>query len=244
MRIIITVLLSFCAVVYAEYPSGTTILNKVDENLTSETRIVTSKMIIHSRRGSRTVESRTWARGDQQTYTEYLSPPREQGTKMLKLDDQLWLYSPNTDRIIQISGHMLRQSVMGSDLSYDDMMEDPRLSDIYDASVTGTEIIDERTCWVVSLVAKRENVAYHKRKMWVDIERYAPLMEEQYAKSGQLLKKINLKDFRRIDNRWYPFRMTYKDVLKTGDGTEFIIESIEFNVAIPEHYFSKASLRR
>ena len=44
--------------------------------------------------------------------------------RMLKLDDILLTYSPQTDRIIQISGHMLKQSVMGSDFSYNDIMED------------------------------------------------------------------------------------------------------------------------
>jgi len=38
--------------------------------------------------------------------------------------------------------------------------------------------------------------------------------------------------------------MVFKDVLKKGKGTEFIIDSIEFNVKISEHVFSKASLRR
>jgi len=46
---------------------------------------------------------------------------------MLKLGDELWTYTPETDRIIKISGQMLRQSVMGSDLSYEDMMEDRKL---------------------------------------------------------------------------------------------------------------------
>ena len=32
--------------------------------------------------------------------------------------------------------------------------------------------------------------------------------------------------------------------MKDGDGTEFIIESIEFDAAIPDYVFSKASLRR
>jgi hypothetical protein len=42
---------------------------------------------------------------------------------MLRLENQLWIYSPSTDRNIQNSGHMLRQSVMGSDLSYEDMLK-------------------------------------------------------------------------------------------------------------------------
>ncbi|MBI5593255.1 MAG: outer membrane lipoprotein-sorting protein [Deltaproteobacteria bacterium] len=240
---VIAAFLMLSATAYAQYPSGSAVLKKVDENMTSETRVVTSKMIIHSQRDTRTVESRTWTQGDRRAFTEYLAPPREQGTKMLKLEDRLWMYSPDTDRIIQISGHMLRQSVMGSDLSYEDMMEDPRLSEIYDAEVTGTDNIDGRSCWIIRLVA-RKDVAYQSRTMWVDQERYVPLREELNAMSGKLLKKIDLKDFKQIENRWFPFRMIFKDVLKTGDGTEFIMESIEFNVPIPEYLFSKAALRR
>ncbi len=153
------------------------------------------------------------------------------------------MYSPSTDRIIQISGHMLRQSVMGSDLSYEDMMDDPRLSELYTAEVTGTETIDQRSCWVLQLTANKD-LAYNTRKLWVDQERYVPLREELYAKSGRMLKKIDLKDFKQIDNRWFPLRMVFKDVLKIGKGTEFVMDSIEFNVPIPEHLFSKAALRR
>ncbi|MFZ2896490.1 MAG: outer membrane lipoprotein-sorting protein, partial [Saprospiraceae bacterium] len=97
--------------------------------------------------------------GDKRSFTEYLSPAREAGTKMLKLENQLWIYSPSTDRTIQISGHMLRQSVMGSDLSYEDMMDDRKLTDIYSAKVAGEETIDNRKTWVLELTAKVEDVA-------------------------------------------------------------------------------------
>ena len=240
---VVVVFLLLSVTAYAEYPDGTAVLKKLDENMTSETRVVVTKMIIHGRRDTRTVESKSWTQGDRRAYTEYLSPPREQGTKMLKLEDRLWMYSPSTDRIIQISGHMLRQSVMGSDLSYEDMMDDPRLSELYTAEVTGTETIDQRSCWVLQLTANKD-LAYNTRKLWVDQERYVPLREELYAKSGRMLKKIDLKDFKQIDNRWFPLRMVFKDVLKIGKGTEFVMESIEFNVPIPEHLFSKAALRR
>ena len=36
----------------------------------------------------------------------------------------------------------------------------------------------------------------------------------------------------------------FKDVLSKGKGTELIVDSIEFDVEIPKHIFSKASLRR
>lgn len=47
-----------------------------------------------------------------------------------------------------------------------------------------------------------------------------------------------------IQNRWYPMKMIYKDVLKDGKGTEWTITKIEFDKAIPEHIFSKAGLKK
>ncbi len=201
-------------------------------------------MVIHGRRDSRTITSKSYSVGDTKSFTEYLSPPREKGVKMLKLEDKLWIYSPDTDRAIQISGHMLRQSVMGSDLSYEDMMEDRKLTDVYDARVTGNEAIDGRDTYVLELKATVDDIAYDSRKMWIDRDRFVPLKEELYAKSGQLLKRTTLSDVRQIDGRWFPTTILYKDMLKQGKGTEFRITEIRFNQAIPEYIFTKASLRK
>jgi len=239
-----TILLLSCPPLQAQHPTGKTILENVDKNISSKNRIFSSKMVIHGRRGRRTVESRSWAEGEEKAFTEYLAPAREKGTKMLKLKDKLWMFSPSTDRTIHISGHMLRQSVMGSDLSYEDMMEDPKLTNHYDAVVTGTESFDGHPCWVLELKAKTKDVAYFMRKIWVDQSREIPLKEELYAKSGKLLKKLELKDVTRIQERWYPKRMIFKDMLKKGKGTEFIIKDIKFDQDIPKHIFSKAALRK
>jgi len=241
---IMTVFLLSCTPLQAQHPSGKTILENVDKNISSKNRVFSSKMVIHGRRGSRTIESKSWAEGEEKAFTEYLAPAWEKGTKMLKLKDKLWMYSPSTDRIIHISGHMLRQSVMGSDLSYEDMMEDPKLTNHYDAVVTGTESFDGRPCWILKLKAKTKDVAYFMRNIWVDQSREIPLKEELYAKSGKLLKKLELKDVTKIQDRWFPKRMIFKDVLKKGKGTEFIIKDIKFDQDIPKHIFSKAVLRK
>ena len=220
------------------------IIAKVDFNMTSNTKIVESQMVIHGRRNSRTITSRSYSRGKFDNFTEYLSPEREKGTKMLKLEDHLWIYSPSSDRTIQLSGHMLRQSVMGSDLSYEDMMEDRKLLEIYTAEITGEEALDGQQVWVLTLTAKVNDATYHSRKMWIDQERFVPLKEELFAKSGQLLKKTELSDIREVDGRWYPFKMNYKDMLSNGKGTDFIVTKMQIDPAIPDHIFTKSSLKK
>lgn len=242
MNILLSIFLSLF--MWQALPDAETIIKKVDENIFSENRIAENKMIIRGRRGERVITSKSWSVGDEKALTEYLSPAREEGTKMLKLDEELFIYSPSTDRTIRLSGHMLRQSVMGSDLSYEDMMEDRELLDIYNAEVVGEETIDGRKVYVLELNAKVDDIAYDSRKMWIDSKRYVPLKEELFAKSGQLLKTTTYSDVERIDGRWYPRTVVYKDVLKDGDGTEFTLLDIQFNQDIPDYIFSKAALKR
>jgi hypothetical protein len=221
------------------------ILNKIDFNLNSNNRVITSEMIVHGRRTNRTIVSKSWIVGTDKAFTEYLSPPREQGSKMLKLDDILLTYSPQTDRIIQISGHMLRQSIMGSDMSYNDVMEDKPLDQLYKAILEGEVYINNRKCYILFLEAKINGISYPKRREWVDAEYFLPIKEELYAKSGKLLKSTSMDDVKKIGNRWFPTKFIFKDELKKNSkGTEWIIKDIQFDQEISEVIFSKSNLRK
>jgi outer membrane lipoprotein-sorting protein len=231
-------------ILFGQNITGDEILRQLDKNRWSKTSIVVSTMKINGKRGTRTITSKTWMNSEDQSFTEYLSPARQKGVKMLKLGDNLWTYSPQADRTIKIAGHMLRQSLMGSDLSYEDMMENNKLREAYKATVTGEEIISGRDCYVLELSAVESNLAYQKRKLYVDKIRMVAIKEERFAKSGKLLKTTLIEEVMQLAGRWIPKKMIFKDVLSEGSGTEFIIDDIEFDVEIPQTVFSKASLRK
>jgi outer membrane lipoprotein-sorting protein len=245
IRILIALLFFTFLFGQADEVSVRDIIQAMDDNLNAKSRVMTSKMIVHGRRTSRTIESRNWVMGIDQAFTEYLSPPREAGTKMLKLYDKLWTYSPQTDRVIQISGHMLRQSVMGSDMSYNDMMEDRPLEELYEATLEGSVLIDGRDHWIMHLEAKVKGLSYPKRRAWIDKEYLLPMKEELYAKSGKLLKTSTMDGIKKVQGRWFPSRFIFKDELKRNSkGTEWHIDDIKFDMEIPESRFSKAKLRK
>ena len=230
---------------FAQVPTGSEVLKELDKNLVLDKAISYTTMIIHGRTGTRLIKSISWIEGKNKAFVEYTDPPREKGKKMLKLEDQLWNYFPEpTDRIITISGHLLRQSVMGSDLSYEDITENRKLIDMYNANVIGSEKINDRNCYIVVLTGKLEDITYYSRKLWVDKERWLPLKEERYAKSGKPLKRSELLDVSRVENRWYPKRILYHDLMQNGDGTEYIIESIILHADIDESQFTKAALKK
>jgi len=245
----IKILISFLSFTFlfaqADDISVQDIIKAMDNNLNAKSRVMTSKMIVHGRRSSRTVESRNWVVGIDLAFTEYLSPPREAGTKMLKDGDKLWTYSPQTDRVIQISGHMLRQSVMGSDMSYNDMMEDRPLMDLYEAILEGSVEIDGRDHWIMLLTAKVKGLSYPMRRAWIDKEYLLPMKEELYAKSGKLLKTSTMDGIKKVQGRWFPTRFIFKDELKRNSkGTEWVIDEIAFDVDIPDYRFKKGILRK
>ncbi|MFH1726792.1 MAG: outer membrane lipoprotein-sorting protein [Pseudomonadota bacterium] len=233
--------------------TGAQILNKIDDNKVVIEAISTSTMIIHSRSGTREIKSRSWVKGKNKVFTEYLSPKREKGKKMLRVGDKLWNYTPfPSDRIITISGHLLRQSIMGSDLSYEDFMQNEKLIDQYDAKIIGEEKMEVPdlnktlvgTILKLKLTAKKDNVSYHSRLLWVNKEKWLPIKEELYAKSGKLLKTIKIEEVMKVDDRFYPQKIVFKDELGKGKGTVWIVESIKFNQKIPDYKFTKAALKK
>jgi len=244
--ILIALLILSIPIAYAETLTGAEILKRVDKNFETSGRVSTNTMIIKGRRGTRKITTKVWVEGsEEKAFTDFLSPPREKGTKMLKLDKELWIRNPSSDRIIKLAGHMLRQSMMGSDASYEDFMEDTDFTVNYDVNILGEEEVDKRNCYILKLKAKPgKSPSYFLRKIWVDKERYLALKEDLFAKSGKLLKTMTVNEVFQIDHRWYPKVVTYKDVLKSGDGTMIVIDSIKLDVKIPKYIFSKASLKK
>lgn len=243
MKITLMLMILTANFLLAEFPDGNEILDRIDKNILSKSSVTTVQMVIHGKRFSKTMKVKTWTKDGKDSFSEYLYPPSDKGTKILKLGDKLWIYNSSADRIIPISGHMLRQSVMGSDLSYEDFMENQNLRDSYIADVIGEDTIFERDCWILLLDAQTSDIAYTTRKIWVDKNRFIALKEELFGKSSKLLKKTEIPEVFKVQNRWYPKRMVFKDMLKNGKGTEIIIDEIEFDVKIPKAKFSKAALK-
>jgi|FLOH01.1.fsa_nt_gi outer membrane lipoprotein-sorting protein len=227
----------------AEYTAGE-ILERLDNTMTAETLTAEYRMIIHGKRNTRTLVSMVYQAGSDSSYVEYTSPPREKGTKMLKVGDKLWIYSPLTDRVLQIAGHLMRQSVMGSDYSYEDMTEQTKLTDIYAVEIIGHEILNGSSCVILELNGKEPGLAYAKRKIWVDIDHWLAIKEERFAKSNKLLKISEILEIQQVGRQWYPKHITLKDANMAGEGTEIWLDKVVLNAPIPRHLFTKAALRR
>ena len=228
-----------------ETPSVEEILKSIDENMIFESRTSRVKMTVEGKRRTRTFEMISFGRGETDTAMEYLAPSREKGTKMLKLGDDLWMYMPTVERTQKISGHMLREGMMGSDLSYEDMMQSTELQDMYAGKVLGSEAVDGRDCWKLEMTAKDDTVSYPKRISWIDKELSIPLKSEMYALSGMLLKTWTMSDIAEFEGgRQFPTKMVITDALKANSKTTLEFVELTFGVELQDEVFSKRWLER
>ena len=243
---IVAVLYISCSLraAFAQSPDPETILDKIDQNMFTSTITYTGRMIIrHEGRVDEKV-MKVWGEGKEMGFMEFTQPARDQGTKYLKLKDDLWMYLPNVEKVIKISGHLLRQSMMGSDFSYEDSMERNKLREDYAAEYAGVETHEERQCHVLELTAQRKDVTYYRMKIWVDQERNVVLKSERYAKTGKLLKVMTAGKVDKFENRYYPTIVTMEDKIRKESKTEMVMENIRFNVLIPEEIFTRRNLEK
>ncbi|MFN7132341.1 MAG: outer membrane lipoprotein-sorting protein [Myxococcales bacterium] len=228
----------------AELPTAEALLDRMDRNLTFEARRTRMVMKVEGKR-PRTYDMVSYGRGEEDAAIEYVAPAREKGTRMLKLGDELWIYLPSVERVQKISGHMLRQGMMGSDVSYEDLMASRELRKMYAASVTGEGEVDGRPCWTLELKAKDDTVSYPRRVSCVDKETYIPLEQKLYALSGMLLKTWSMSDVKAYDGgRRFPSKMVVQDHVKKESVTRIEFTEMEFGIQFPKEIFSLRWLER
>lgn len=244
LRSIALSLLFFGSTAWAAEPTAAELLATMDSNLQSDSQESTVSMTVSDGQRVREYRMNVVSRGRDSSAMEYLAPDREKGTRMLKVDDQMWLYLPKAERVQKISGHMMRQGMMGSDVSYEDMMATDDFDEMYSATVLGSEDIDGRKLWKLEAIANDPTISYPKRIIWIDDEHRIPTKQELYALSGMLLKTWTMSDIQVFGDRSVPMRMTITDALKEGSATTIVTEALTLDVALEDEVFSRRWLER
>jgi len=240
--IVISFLFSNLIAISATELTAEEIIKKRDDNEYFDSVKIEAEMIIVN--GGRKITKTMIALSDKKNSLVEFTNPQDRGTKFLKREDNLWMFFPDAEDIIKISGHMLNQGMMGSDYSYQDIMESDKLTDLYNFKIIGEEEIEGRPCYVLEGVAREGvKVSYYRRVSWIEKERFIGLKEELYAESGRILKEIKVNEVLEIEGRWIPVDSVMENKLRKNTYTRFKITKIEFNPEIPESTFSLQNLR-
>ena len=218
------------------------IIQKRDDNEYIQSSYAEATMIISQ--GGRKIEKTMVMYSLEKDALVEFTNPSDRGTKYLKRDDNLWMFFPDAEDIVKISGHMLEQGFMGSDFSYQDMMESDKLTELYSFSLLEEDTFDDRPCYVLEAIAvPGQKVSYYRRVTWIDKERFVGLKEELYTESGRLLKTTEVQEIQETEGRWLPVQTIMENKLRKDTYTQFIITEIELNPELDDNLFSLQSLR-
>jgi len=240
---LITLLVFVAAFSFSQTPTAAELLRRVDNNEIYSTIEYEGEIIIEyqSRRYVKTMKAK--ARGNTDSFIEFTNP-EDRGTKYLKKDGRLFVYSPDTEGVVLISGHMLKESMMGSDMSYEDTLNNETLASRYDLVITGSEIINGQDSWVLELKAKKKTESYPSRKLWIDKENGDLLHYELYALSGVKLKEYTLLKVEVIDGRRFPVEGEMRDLMRKNSKTTFVMRNVTLDKPIADSVFSQRNLER
>ena len=219
------------------------ILGRLDANMSFRSIRYTGRMEITVAGQTRYKTMHAAAQGSSKAFLEFTNP-EDKGVRYLKLDKNLWIYFPREQDTVKISGHLLKEGMMGSDVSYEDALESSDFLARYTPTLKEDDSVDGRRCLVVQLAARVPTAAYDRLLLWIDAERFVTLKEEMYAKSGRILKVSNTLEVLQAGGRWFPSRIEFVSRLRANTRTVFAMSAIELDVPLDEKQFSMAALTK
>ena len=161
--------------------------------------------------------------------------------KILDPDDQ-WLYLPALKRVKRISSANKSGPFVGSEFAFEDFTS--LELNKYDYRYVGTENGEGMTYDVVERRPKYENSGYSKQVAYVDQTIYQIRKVEFFDRRGDLLKVLELQDYRQYDNGvWRAHRLVMKNQ-QTNKQTDLVYQDYAFDVGISDKDFVKGRLSR
>jgi len=211
------------------------------------------KMVLRNAAGqesTRSLRIATLEKGDESVGDKSLvvfdTPHDIEGTallshaKILDPDDQ-WLYLPALKRVKRISSSNKSGPFVGSEFAFEDFTS--LELNKFDYRYLREEVCGDFTCDVVERLPRYDNSGYARQISWIDQAVYQIRKVEFYDRRGDLLKVLELEDYRNYDGVWRAHRLSMSNV-QTNKQTDLIYGDYQFGAGLNESDFVKGRLTR
>lgn len=143
------------------------------------------------------------------------------------------------DIVRTLDSSQMKDALLGSDLSYADVVENFFTWD--QQAIIGTGIVDRVSCDILeSKPGRGQRSNYASVRTWVDRRRDVPLRVEKYLASGQLARRIETTRIVTNDKKQHvPANLTVNGP-RQGSVTELNGSSVKHDVSFSDHEFTPA----
>lgn len=184
------------------------------------------------------------ARGNADIVYQVLFPKERKGESVLlhrsggKFSGTVFV-PPNTPRAI--ASGKLDDALFGSDLSYEDIIDNPFTWD--QQTIVGNEVVNGTSCQILeSKPGKGRSSSYASVKTWVDPHRFVPLRIEKYNATGKLVRRITTTRVLLDGSDSIPANLNVQG--PRGTATQFDGSKIKRNVNYTDAEFTPEGLKQ
>ncbi|MGQ9427414.1 outer membrane lipoprotein-sorting protein [Gilvimarinus sp. F26214L] len=200
-------------------------------------------MTIHRPDWERRMSMRAWTRGEDHSLVRVTAPARDSGSGTLLIDNDMWTFAPNINRVVKVPSSMMAQSWMGSDFSNQDIARADDILDQYDHRLLKTETTDGGLVYHIEAIPHETAPVVWGRQVVRIREDHLILREDYYDQNNQLVKSLVTLDIATMDDRPVARVQRMSKVEEPEEWTEVRIDTIQFGVELQDRIFTLSNLR-
>jgi outer membrane lipoprotein-sorting protein len=229
----------------AQQMTATDIVRRADEKYKGEkSGYSVMTMTIIRPTWQRSIEFRSWSKGDDYSLTLITAPAREKGQTFLKRGNEMWSWNPAISRLIKLPPSVMSQGWMGSDYTNDDILRESSVVNDYTHTMEGDEEVDGYSCYKIKLTAKEDANVLWGHQLWrVDKKEFIVLKAELYDEDGYLVRTEKGSELKILDGRLLPTLIELVPADTEGNKTVLRIVEMKFNINLEESFFSQQNMK-
>lgn len=194
---------------------------------------------------TRSMEMKSWSKGDKLGLTLISAPSKDKGTVFLKRDKEIWNWIPSIERNVKLPPSIMMQSWMGTDFTNDDLVKQSSLVTDYTHKLIKEETIEGRACYLVELLPKPDApVVWGKIMMWIDKTEFMQMKVAFYDEDAYLISYMLGKEVKMIGGKMLPTVLEMVPVEEEGHKTVMRYSELEFDLEISDSFFSTQNMKK
>ena len=226
-----------------EVPSAGELIKLAMEHWRGVSSYSIMTMTIHRPAWQRTFSMQSWTQDSDNSLARVTAPKRDAGNGTLIQDKNMWTYSPKINRIIKVPSSMMSQSWMGSDFSNKDIAKSTDIIDQYEHTLVSTDEQDGHLHYTIQSIPHEEAAVVWGMEVITVRDDYVMMRQEFWDQDGVLVKQMQTFEVKEMGGRTVATRMRMSELETPDEWTEMTIDTIDFDVDLPNSVFTLSNLR-
>ena len=220
------------------------IIKKLDTLYRGKSSYSLIEMKIQTSYFKRTLKMKVWSKGEEKTLVKIVRPKKDKGIATLKRNKDIHNFFPKINKVMKVPSSMMMGSWMGSHLTNDDLVKEARLEEDYTATISFEGWRDGQNIIEFTLIPKEDAaVVWGKLELIILADSHIPVVEYYYDEDMALARTIRFSDVQQLGGRQRPAALTVIPADKKDEYTQFIYQSLSFDIELKDNLFSLSSLK-